>query len=145
MRLMSNTDKVYPCTMCGSEGNIIREGTNPRLKCNVCNFMYDASDSQAAVEQGTIPDGIPDVVESTAIEEFLSKPVKVFPESIQAPTNTKLPRTLHYVIVSRDRTEYEFSNSRDVKKRVLQWSASSKSFEVFELIPKAVSAKIEIE
>lgn len=152
----SNTDKVYPCVMCGSESaNIIREGADPRLKCNNsrCNFMYNASDSTAAQEQGTIPDGLPEL---QAAPDPAANPRTVVDKEVvsqdhptKGPTEyaseaAKLPRTITHLIIAKDRYGYDFCNKKNLNAKLLSWSAAGKTFDLYELTPKKVSAKIDI-
>lgn len=59
--------------------------------------------------------------------------------------STKLPRTLAFVIVSKDRKRHEFVNKKQLKKAVFQWETRNAPYEVFELTPKAVQAKVDIQ
>lgn len=154
--IRANTDKLYPCTNCGAQGNIVREGDTPelkRLKCLRCNFMYSAADSIAAVEAGEVPDG-PPKLQPTPTPPPPSRDGDRSPAahpsghesgaaSIQR--GIQAPRTLRYLVVAKDRSTYEFANAKQLKGVVFQWEAKGASYEVFELSPKEVTAKVDIK
>ena len=144
---MRNTDKEYPCLNCGQLGNVIREGPTPsetRIKCNSCGFMYNASDSIAAKEQGAIPDGPPDITPEPAPEKKPITPYVGLKKAGEPLPIGKIPRTPSFVLVSKDRTKTEFATKKSLRQLVLKWEYESISFDVFELTPKAVSTKVDI-
>lgn len=131
--------------MCGTSGNIIREGPDPRIKCNNarCNFMYDGSVSRAAVEANSIPEKPPELDEPTYEEEQpASKASKG--EVVHTTRAKRLPRTLSYVVVTKDRSDFEFTTSKGLKRVIFEWETSNKRYELFELTPKKVSANVDI-
>lgn len=141
--LMNNTSKRYPCPNCGTPGNIIREGADPRMKCNNarCNFMYDGSASLAAVEANAIPD------KPIELDDPIAEPLEPEVPVIRATTtahSTKLPRTLSFVVVSKDRIDFEFTTKKGLKRVIFEWETSNRRYEVFELSPKKVSANVDI-
>lgn len=153
MRIMANTSKDFPCTQCGNPGNIIRENVSPelrKLKCLTCGFMYTEADSSRAVEAGEIPDEPPtlqpepvhDQVESPSIRKEVRPNL---PTRTEARVDKKLPRTLSYVVVSKDRSDYTFTTKKGLKQVIFQWETDGKKYEVFELTPKAVTAKVDIQ
>lgn len=158
--IISNTDKIYPCVSCGSKSaNIIREGSSlqeTRVKCNACSFMYSAADSKELEEKGGIPDGPPviqkpvqpasrkrrDASEEVGLSSTLSdKGVDHEPGSGQKV----IPRTPSFVFLSSNRSMVEFCTKRALKKTVLAWEHKGEKYDVFELAPKIVSAKIEVQ
>lgn len=145
--VIKNTDKEFPCVNCGSQNvSIVREGTDPRLKCNApgCGFTFNGSDSLDAKAKGSIPDA-PPVLQDPSPErtpDFLGDPNPlIYTETVVK----KLPRTLSYVIVSKDRTKHEFCNTKELKKLVLKWETSGKPYEVFELQSKQITARVDIQ
>ena len=155
--IMQNTSKGYKCVQCGSEAvNVIREdpaGVNPRLKCTTCNFMFDASAAEAAEKAGEIPTSSPETLaaavepETTVAEpgSSMQEARKRWgvPAKVPIQASTKLPRTLSYVFVSKDRTKSEFCNSKEVKKVALRWEQEG-PYEVFELTPKQFDVQLKI-
>lgn len=135
---MSNTDKEYPCIFCGSSGNIIREGANPRIKCNSCNGLYDGQDSLNAKEAGMIPDGLPELKE----EPYNPLDHKL-PDVIETNSGN-VPKSPSHFFVSKSRNRFEFCTKRDFKKTALKWEQEG-SYDCFELVPKKISAKIDIQ
>lgn len=143
VRPMRNTEKDFPCTRCGAPGNVIREGANPRLKCVACNFMFDASDSLAAKEAGNVPQSVPEMQDNVAeLPRANAEPKEIGNRPITSP---EIPRTPSYVFVSKDRAQHEFCTRRDLTKTALKWQLSDDSYDVFELSPKKINAKISIE
>lgn len=156
--IMRNTDKDYPCTQCGSAGNIVREGPDPRLKCSSCNFMYDASVSLEAQKAGAIPDGLPEEIrEATAVDNprranEASDQTRdargssgVAAKGVHSAVSVKVPRSPSYCILSKDRKSFEFTTKKDFKQKLLRWIADDRKYDVFELHPKSVAAKIDID
>lgn len=152
VRMMKNTDKEYPCTNCGSiNSNIVREGANPRLKCSDCNFMFNGSDSLAAKEAGAIPDGPPEIQEPFIPEP----PVEAERSSADVPTvnggtgtgeaSIKVPRTPSHVFIAKRRDKVEFCTKKDLKRVAVKWQYENIPHDVFELLPKTIRAKVEIE
>lgn len=150
MRIVRNTDKSYPCVNCGADdANIVREGSDPRLKCNRCNFMYDASQSKEAQEADAIPDGPPQIKEEPAYIDSSAELIESVPARI-APARaervvTKVPRTPAYVLISKDRQRAEFTSSKDIDTAILRWKYEDVKFDLFELQPKKVTAKVDIQ
>lgn len=149
--LIRNTDKNYPCVNCGAPGNIVREGPDPRLKCTQCGFLYDASASKEAEDAGVVPDGPPKLDDTTPpLTPPLSSETKSIVERVaekleSQASSTKIPRSPSYVFVSKDRSLSEFTTKKNLKVTTLQWETSGRKYDVFELQPKQVSAKVHIE
>lgn len=155
MRL--NTDKEYPCLHCGTLGNIVRESEDleqRRVKCNAprCGFTYSAADSLRAKEKGQIPN------EPLVSQPETSDDDQVVPEELpearpepnrqevqKAASTSKAPRTPSFVILSKDRLTSEFCTKKNLRERVIVWTAQEKKFDVFELTPKKVQAKLSIQ
>lgn len=155
VRPMLNTDKIIPCTNCGQPGNIIREGADPRLRCTNCGFSYNKSDSDAAVEAGAIPNEAPtlDDPNPEATDPFASTGEGAEAESSPSlPTGppdivhstSKFPRTPGYIFISKDRERFEIVGKRDFRKAALWWAQGEK-YDLFELLPKKSSVKIDVE
>lgn len=167
---IKNTDKSYLCTNCG-EGSvsIIRDGTDPRLKCNTCNFVFNGSDSKAAEIAGAIPNGppkledpnppktdparqpikredytLPELLDEPKERRIQAKPVDHDDHSVHVG-GTRIPRKIDYVLVSKDRKKTEFIQEKDLKKVVLRWESGNQNYELFELQPKKSSVNIDIE
>lgn len=137
---MKNTEKELPCVHCGSKDtSIIREGNDPRLKCNRCNGMFDASQSIAAQDAGAIPDKPPELQDPNP-----EPTVKPKPEST-AQAISKIPRSPVYVAITKDRQQAEFCTKRDLKKLILGLEAQGLSYDVFELTARKAEAKVHIE
>lgn len=146
-----NTDKDYPCTNCGSDRtSIVREGSDPRLKCSSCNFMFNASDSKKAKDAGAIP------AEAPKIEPPQSDPMKVDrgikidekrPIARLEPKKDSIPRTPSYVLISKNRkhTEVEFATLKTLKGTILKWQSEDKGYDIYELQKKSVQVKVAID
>lgn len=146
-----NTEKRYLCTNCGSPGNIIREGSNPRLKCTSCSFMYDASDSISAEEAGLIPEGPPKLQESQYEQQPPNDELQIEKSRVSESTGSEtyqhmqdVPRLPSYVFISES-GETEFTGKREFKKAVLRWEHLGKKYKVYELNQVKVSANISIK
>lgn len=149
---ISNTDKTYPCVQCGSESaNIVREGVDPRMKCTRCNFMYNASDSIAAKEAGEIPNEAaytppaepePDTNPRRPREEPTRDAANSTPSRVREAAT--VPRSPSYVFISKTRDRTEFATKKNVKQIAMRWQYEGVKFDLFELQPKAVSAKVDI-
>lgn len=156
--LTSNTEKTYPCIFCGSKSaNIIRESSSlesTRIKCNDCNGVYAASDSKELQEKGQLPDGPPVVQEPVQPASkdgggrdpvVRDQPSKDAVVSENRPSDRgSVPRTPSFVFISKDRAITEFYTRRDLKKAVLSWEHRGVKYDVFELNPKKISAKVDI-
>lgn len=159
-QLRMNTSQEYPCLMCGTLGNIIRESQvdeERRIKCNDtrCSFIYTAKDSIDAKNAGLIPEGkrepTPDPVEEP-VEDRTEAPERDQPitrsearVSNETRRSEKAPRSPSFVILSKSRLESEFCTRKNLQSRVIHWVAQSKKFDVFELHPRKVEAKLSIE
>lgn len=141
-----NTDKEYPCVQCGSiNANIIREGDDPKLKCNDCNMVYQASVSLDAKEAGAIPEEAP-VLQEQAPPPRQPVENKVSSDDVKEnAAKLKIPRTVDYVFIAKNRREAEFVSSRDFKKVALKWESAGKNYELYQLNQKKSSVKIDIE
>lgn len=144
-----NTDKEYPCVNCGSiNANIVREGDDPRLKCNDCGMMFNASASLEAKEADAIPDSAPQIEEQEPVVND-PEPRRVQQSDLEALYESnkpkKIPRYVDYVFISKDRKQYEFISERDLKKTALKWESEGKKYELYELQSKKSSVKIDIE
>lgn len=147
-----NTDKEYPCVNCGSiNANIVREGDDPRLKCNECGIMFDGSASLEAKEADAIPDSAPEIAEDNPREVQprgkergvqLSNDLQPL---FDANKPKKIPRYVDYVFISKDRKQYEFISERDLKKIALKWESEGKKYELYQLTSKKSSVKVDIE
>lgn len=159
----SNTEKSYPCIHCGSESaNIVREGDDPRLKCNQCNGMYQASQSIALQEAG----GLPEPHEPTAEEKLRAdkakkmeerEPIEKTRETAKAEQSTDeqdyqrverrpgIPRTPNFVLITKDRKDFRFVTQKDLKKVVLEFEAREKKYDVYQLTPKQASVKVDFD
>ena len=160
MRILKNTDKIFNCVQCGAEtSNIVREdpkGTNPRLKCTGCNFLFDAQDAEAAKEAGAIPVSSPETLakavdpeveihsssgnKTIAVPEFENHTPS---EEMGMFTVNKIPRTPTYVFIAKDKSRVEFCTSKEVKKLALKWEQGG-SYDVYELNPKQFDVKVDI-
>lgn len=159
VHMFKNTEKSIPCTNCGSEHtSVIREAPSAedkKLKCLRCNFLFTEADSLGAQSAGSIPDGPPELDPQQEITQNWIKEGKKSPEDEvstgRGPGNNligktiPLPRTITHIIISKDRFGYDFCNKRTLKKTILSWEHAGKKYDVFELHPKKVSAKIDIQ
>lgn len=149
VRLTSNTTKDYPCIQCGGPGNIVKEGDNPRLKCLDCGMMYDGNDSKALKERGEIPTEAPKIKEdppepdrpSPMQGELIAGPA----EHKRLPLITALPRNPSHVILSKNRKEFDFVTEKTFKKKILEWEASGKNYDVFQLMKFEYSVTVDLK
>lgn len=162
MRIAPNvTPGKYPCIFCGSEdANVIREGADPRLKCNVCNGLYDGSQSTEAKEAGQIPDpnNPPKPSEPRMLDEAASNP-RTAPSSDREPVEeaesklgqdepqrqASIPRTPDFVFITRNRrdSEVEYVTKKDLKKTVLKWESRGVNYDIYSLTPKKAQVKVD--
>lgn len=150
-----NADAEYPCTICGTLGSVVRDAPNlgdKKIKCGDlrCSYVYTAKDSLAAKEAGVIPDGPRVSEESPKIDhgdrgEPATQSVTNRSVANDSAAGRKAPRTPSFVILSKDRDESEFCTKKNLKERVILWTAQEKKFDVFELTPKKVQAKLSIQ
>lgn len=148
IRLLQNTSKEFPCVMCGSSGNVIRESmdnTTKRIKCNKCNFVYSAQDSLDAQEVGTIPDGPQELQDKTPSGRHIKRGDEEPKSENKQSSPVHIPKTPAYCFISKDRRRSEFISKRDLRKAILKWEYENINFDVFELHTKKVSAKIDLE
>lgn len=148
-----NADAEYPCTICGTLGSVVRDAPNlgdKKIKCGDlrCSYVYTAKDSLAAKEAGVIPDG-PRPVEGGSVPDVdkpdTSRNIPADQSVREEVAIRKAPRTPSFVILSKDRDESEFCTKKNLKERVILWTAQEKKFDVFELTPKKVQAKLSIQ
>lgn len=151
---LQNTSEDLPCTNCGGPGNVVREANVPedkKLKCHRCGFMYTAADSNAAKAAGAIPDGEPQLDQrqgegiKPAVDsaDLAGRPVSQ--NSDVLPSRGKITRTPAYVLISKDRMDSEFANSKNVKQVILRWEYEEKKFDIYELTPKQAKTKVELQ
>lgn len=157
VHLYTNTSEDLPCVNCGGPGNIIRESNVPedkKLKCQKCSFMYTAADSLEAKNAGVIPDGPPEL--DNTEPEADSAPGDNqgdlgTPETgwVSTGGHSRHPVTIplrpSFVLVSKDRTQSEFAGKKDVKSVILRWEYEGRKYNLFELIPKKSSTKVELQ
>lgn len=158
-RIVPNTSQIYPCIQCGAENsNIVLENNDPaikKLKCNVCSMVFTAADSITLQQKGQIPDG-PPMLDQHPNEENLDKRANLTKRmgsdeirrelrALDPEPTFNLPRTLKYLLVTKDRKNHEFSNEKAFNKTVMRWEASGRGYEVYQLTPKKVEAKVVIE
>lgn len=154
--ITTNTEKTYPCIRCGSkQANIIREASSlseTKVKCSDtnCNFVYTAQDSKELEEKGQIPNGPPAIQESVQTKEERS--ADRIPRDSHTPAAehisggaTGLPRSPAFIFISRDRTRSQLCTKRDLRKQTLAWEHEGVKYDVYELQPRKVSAKIDIQ
>lgn len=158
---INNTDKEYPCTNCGTaSGNIVREGTDPKLKCLSCGFLFLVSDSESAKNAGQLPTEPIRPSTQTLDESTIAKlQVRANESNVQdsirqqtsdrsnIPTTSypKLPRSPSYVFLTKDRRRSEFCSKKYLKSITLRWESEGLRYDVFELVSKKVETKINIE
>lgn len=146
---MSNTTQNLPCVLCGAPGNIVREAPNQsdvRVKCSSCGHTYSKMDSLDAQAAHQIPEYAGPAPEPAYHPEQEVMPPSPEPSRSQNSTDTgtlAVPRTPAFVFVSKDRKTVEFCTKKDLKRKALQWETTGKTYDMFELLPKKVSAKIE--
>lgn len=160
-----NTDKDWPCVHCGSQSfNIVREaqGGNPaRLKCNVCNGMYDSTDSEAAKEADAIPDPAnpPAVREPELVDNAASNPRVATPNPRDAKSDpnpetervrsvaplSSIPRSPDYVLIAKNRQAVEYVTKKNLKKAILKWEAEEVNYDLYELKATQAAVKVEFE
>lgn len=157
--IISNTEKVYACIFCGSRSaNIVREASSleaTKVKCNQCSAVYTASDSKELEERGGLPDGLPDIPEAVHTGDIgrrdgveidaRENDLPVSGDPIAPLKQSSLPKTPSFVFISKDRTTTEFCTKRELKRTVLAWTHLGTKFDVYELHPKKISAKIDIQ
>lgn len=164
-QFIKNTDKSYPCTQCGVDSpSIIREdpkgGSNPRLRCGACGFMYDGKDSLAATEAGAIKPSSEDslAMASEPEESTIESPIqeaqreaanarRVQPgQTHYSPFNQvvvdPVPERPAYVFVSKDRKTHEFCTKKDLHPTAIRWSV--KPHNVYELAKLNLNVKVEV-
>lgn len=132
----------FPCTNCGSAGSEIRQG---RYKCNECGFLYNAKDSAAAKEAGRIPDGPPQIDGQQGEEELKLKTIEQQKSKHSVFKAASSPRSPKFVLLSKDRSRAQFVTQKTLKSELLRWEYEGINYDVFELHPKKISTKIEIE
>lgn len=148
VHMLKNTDKSYRCTQCGdTDTSIIREGDNPRLKCNNCQFMFSAKDSLAAEEAGVIKPSSPEALAEASEPE---REVRETPPHLQTTevknltyvTNepVKVPAQPAYVFVAKDGSRHEFVTKRDFRKMVIKWQLTPHT--VYKLSKMKVELRI---
>lgn len=162
MEILKTNNEAYRCIQCGAEEiSVIREDPkkqNHRLKCGGCGFLFSVENAQNAEKAGAIPASSPESLANAAdpeteihtpseqaarsVRTFPSEPQGVKPKEIAVFAN-KIPRTPTYVFVSKDRTQAEFCNSKEVKKLAMKWEQRGK-YDVFELNPKQFDVKVDI-
>lgn len=158
-----NTEKVYPCIHCGSESaNVVREGDDPRLKCNQCNGMYQASQSLALQQAGELPEPHEPTTEEKLRAEQAAKIAEREPiekakdtERFEYPTSQEdsprverrvgIPRSPDFVLVTKDRKDYRFVTKKDLKKVVLEFESREKKYDVYQLTAKQASVKVDFD
>lgn len=160
--LLKNNDREYKCVTCGSDNvSVIREDKeDPRLKCNSCNFLFNASHATAASKAGAIPESSPESLAGAQEPETIRHDPNSFSSdlaplewgasgddsrrSFQFGGNAKtVPKTPAYVFISKDRLLTEFSSRKDVKSAALKW-AQNGPFDAFELVPKKFEVNLDI-
>lgn len=151
VQMISNTDKEYPCVNCGGTNvSIIREGHNPRLKCNACSFLFDGANSLAAQEADAIPESSPETLEAAfepdreyaAVIDEPDKPV--ITNVSQVPHKVPIPKLPKYVFISKDRKYFNFVTEKSLKSQALSWEASGRKYDLFELTAKKSVVKLDI-
>lgn len=145
---------MYKCVLCKTPSEVIVKGStleSTKCKCPKCGMMFQAADSVALAKSSKEPNANDTGTEAPSSaadqESQVRNEVRHTAAGITNPyegERTRLPRTLAYVIVSKDRTRHEFVNKKQLKKAVLQWETREKPYEVFELSPKSVQAKVDI-
>lgn len=159
-QFIKNTDRDYKCVRCGSpDVNIIRESADPRLKCLRCNFMFDASQAQGAVEAGAlpsepIPDDVPlsEPIRRNTPTEGESKDDQRAQDPLQNGSRARkdklhkpIPRSPNYVFISKDRSQMEFCTEKNVVTTTLRWKSQDINFDLFELTAKTSTVKVNIQ
>lgn len=109
-----------------------------------------ASDSKAAEDAGAIPSEAPQIeptepVTSNPRSSTLQKDTPKVESTNEVNKQFKVPRTVNYVFLSKDRKQVEFIPARDLKKVALKWESKGRGYELFELTPKQSSVKIDIQ
>lgn len=150
VHMLDTGSNQYPCVVCGSQGTIIRNTPNPRVKCGSCGFVYDGSESKEMKDKGQLPDAPPQLQDpNPPTTDPGREPVRERDTESDRPspvvTQSQVPRTPAFVFISRDRTITEFCGRRELKNIALKWQISDRTFDVFELQPRKVSAKVEVE
>lgn len=159
VKAMSNTTQNLPCVLCGASGNIVREAPNPadcRVKCNSphCGHTFSKQDSLDAQAANAIPENNFDFrdIEESQPPPAPQKEVVPSPPPEHSPSKKSgamgtldVPRTPAFVFISKDRSHVEFCTKKDIKKVALQWETTGKSYNLYELHSKQVTAKIEFE
>lgn len=149
-QVMEGSDN-YPCVVCGSTGQIVRRSVDPRVKCTKCGFTYDASESLNMKEKGQIPEARqelqdPNPPSNTDVSRQIPTETQRAGDTTSEPTRGRnIPRSPGFVFLSKDRQDYEFCSKRDLEKVALRWQIGNKTYDVFQLSPKKVSAKLSIE
>jgi ribosomal protein S27AE len=159
-KAITNTDKDYPCTQCGSSSvSIIREdpaGHNPRLKCGSCGFMFNGADSAAAAEAGEIKASSADALanatepERSVIAEHIKDQVQGRMNDIKTDINRPypvqgkydFPTRPAYMFIAKDSTQYEAVAKKDFKKAAIKWSVIPHS--CYELKKIALDVKVDV-
>lgn len=155
VHLTSNTEKEYRCIQCGSDSvNIIREGADPRLKCNGCQMLFDGSQAKAAEKAGAIPDKAPEPIQATVPTEAASnprevpkssEPEKTSKQEQQKSSTPRIPREPAFVFISRDRKEVEFVTEKELVARTLNWQSRNKNYDLYQLNEKKSTVKVTFE
>lgn len=141
--LISNTNKDYKCTHCGSVGvSVVRQDSvNPRLKCNTCSFVFNAKDSEAAELAGAIKESSKEVLEAaetpeTTINDYSktnnSDNRSVLSRTSELPKTSKIPITPKYVFIDKKRTKTEFCTEKQFRKVAMKWELEG-NYDVYEL------------
>lgn len=155
-RIVPNTSQIYPCIQCGGENsNIVLENNDPaikKLKCNVCSMVFTAADSITLQQKGQIPSG-PPVLEQHPNEEDLQKRENLtkrmgsdeIRRELRYESTVSIPRTLKYLLVSKNRSKHDFCNQKNLNKTIMKWEAADTPYELYQLTPKKVNAKVVIE
>lgn len=109
-------------------------------------MMFDASNSIAAKEAGEIPDGPPAAIqEPVRMDEPRAPKQKATPTPAKAAQEVSIPRLPTHVLISKKRDREEFTNTKGLKKALMRWEYEGEKFDVYMLLPKKISTKIEIE
>lgn len=144
-----NTDK-YECVNCTSDNvSIIRESENPRLKCNSCQFMFNATDFHAAKEAGAIkPSSAEALAEADEPERITYPETGLVRHSTEPHAYIPLtdavsaPKTPSHLFLSKDRLTYELCTKSSFKKTAIIWS--DRKYDVYELKRIKLNVKVDI-